>query len=58
MPTGSEVFEQLSWHWEAQLRPRLEGLTDEELHWHPGRTAGTSGTARPTGPGRRPTRRP
>lgn len=35
MPTGPEVFEQLSWHWEAQLRPRLEGLTAEELHWQP-----------------------
>jgi hypothetical protein len=35
MPTGAEVFEQLSWHWEAQLRPRLEGLTDDELHWQP-----------------------
>jgi hypothetical protein len=35
MPTGHEVFEQLSWHWEAQLRPRLEGLTPEELHWEP-----------------------
>jgi hypothetical protein len=35
MPTGHEVFEQLSWHWEAQLRPRLSGLTPEELAWEP-----------------------
>ncbi|MCU1601615.1 MAG: serine/arginine repetitive matrix protein 1 [Frankiales bacterium] len=35
MPTGREVFEQLSWHWEAQLRPRWEGLTGDELHWQP-----------------------
>jgi hypothetical protein len=35
MPTGAEVFEQLSWHWDAQLRPRLEGLTEGELHWEP-----------------------
>jgi hypothetical protein len=28
--------DQLAWHWEHQLRPRLEGLTDEELHWAPG----------------------
>ena len=35
MPTGHEVFEQLSWHWEAQLRPRLAGLTEPELHWEP-----------------------
>lgn len=24
------LTEQLTWHWENQLRPRLEGLTDEE----------------------------
>ena len=35
MPTGQQVFEQLSWHWEAQLRPRLEGISDDELHWEP-----------------------
>ena len=35
MPTGAEVFEQLSWHWEAQLRPRIEGVTETELHWEP-----------------------
>ncbi|MFN2540066.1 MAG: DinB family protein [Mycobacteriales bacterium] len=35
MPTGHEVFEQLSWHWEAQLRPRFEGLTREEILWEP-----------------------
>jgi hypothetical protein len=26
---------QLSWHWENQLRPRLEGLTDAEYFWEP-----------------------
>lgn len=26
---------QLSFHWEDQLRPRLEGLTDEEYFWEP-----------------------
>jgi len=31
MPTGAEVFEQLSWHWEAQLRPRIEGVTAAAL---------------------------
>lgn len=35
MPTGADLHEQLSWHWEQQLRPRLEGLTDEEAHWAP-----------------------
>jgi hypothetical protein len=27
--------EQLSFHWESQLRPRLTGLTDEEYFWEP-----------------------
>jgi hypothetical protein len=29
------LAEQLSWHWEAQLRPRLAGLTDDEYFWEP-----------------------
>jgi hypothetical protein len=28
--------DQLEWHWEHQLRPRFDGLTDEELRWPPG----------------------
>jgi len=27
--------EQLSFHWESQLRPRLDGLSDEEYFWEP-----------------------
>ena len=27
--------EQLEWHWREHLRPRLEGLTDEEYLWEP-----------------------
>ncbi|GGC92229.1 hypothetical protein GCM10011512_19130 [Tersicoccus solisilvae] len=27
--------EQLTWHWNGQLRPRLDGLTDEEYSWEP-----------------------
>lgn len=27
--------EQLTWHWTHQLRPRLDGLTDEEYRWEP-----------------------
>lgn len=27
--------EQLSWHWDNAVRPRLEGLTDEEYLWEP-----------------------
>ncbi|MDI2031237.1 DinB family protein [Saccharopolyspora sp. TS4A08] len=27
--------EQWEWHWDNQLRPRLQGLTDEEYFWSP-----------------------
>jgi hypothetical protein len=27
--------EQISWHWTAQLRERLDGLTDDEYFWEP-----------------------
>lgn len=27
--------DQFEWHWEHQLRPRLDGLTDEEYLWEP-----------------------
>lgn len=30
-----QLVEQLEWHWRTQLRPRLEGLTDEEYRWEP-----------------------
>lgn len=29
------LLDQLEWHWTHQLRPRLEGLTDEEYFWEP-----------------------
>jgi hypothetical protein len=32
---SAHLAEQLSWHWEAQLRPRLDGLTDDEYFWEP-----------------------
>ncbi len=35
MDWGRELAEQITWHWRAQLRPRLEGLTDEEYFWEP-----------------------
>ena len=35
MPSGHELHEQLSWHWEQQLRPRLVGLTPQEAAWEP-----------------------
>lgn len=40
--------EQLSRHWESQLRPRLDGLSDEEYLWEP---APGSWNVRPGGPG-------
>src|SRR5690606_26008221 len=30
-----ELLDQLDWHWTHQLRPRLDGLTDEEYFWEP-----------------------
>jgi hypothetical protein len=29
------LLEQLDWHWDAHLRPRLENLTDDEYFWEP-----------------------
>jgi hypothetical protein len=29
------LTEQLDWWWHAHLRPRMDGLTDEEYHWEP-----------------------
>jgi hypothetical protein len=29
------LLSQLTWHWDHQLRPGLEGLTDDELLWEP-----------------------
>jgi hypothetical protein len=33
--TLGHLTEQLDWHWQNQLRGRLEGLTDEEFLWEP-----------------------
>lgn len=32
---NAELLDQLEWHWEHQLRPRLDGLTDDEYFWQP-----------------------
>lgn len=29
------LLDQLTWHWDNQVRPRLAGLTDEEYFWEP-----------------------
>lgn len=34
-PLSAHLLEQLEWHWREQLRPRLDGLTDEEYRWEP-----------------------
>lgn len=34
--TGTrDLADQLDWHWQHQLRPRLDGLTDAEYFWEP-----------------------
>lgn len=32
---GALLASQLAWHWEAQARPRLDGLTDDEYYFEP-----------------------
>lgn len=32
---NSQLHEQLDWHWQHHLRPRLDGLTGEEYLWEP-----------------------
>jgi hypothetical protein len=32
---NEELLSQLEWHWDNQLRPRLDGLTDDEYFWMP-----------------------
>jgi hypothetical protein len=35
MDWTEQLLEQLTWHWEHQARPRLDGLTDDEYLWEP-----------------------
>jgi hypothetical protein len=35
MDWNAEVVDQLESHWQQQLRPRLDGLTDDEYFWAP-----------------------
>ena len=32
---NAEVLDQIESHWEQRLRPRLDGLSDEEYFWQP-----------------------
>ena len=34
-PSVHDLSEQLTWHWAAQIRPRLVGLEDDEYFWEP-----------------------
>jgi hypothetical protein len=31
----TRLVEQLEWHWQGHVRPRLDGLTDDEYFWEP-----------------------
>lgn len=35
MDWSAQLADQLDWHWRSQLRPRLEGLSDDEYLWEP-----------------------
>jgi len=35
MTRSERLAEQLDWYWHKSLRPRLDGLTDEEYFWEP-----------------------
>lgn len=48
---NSLLRDQVRWHWEHQLRPRLAGLTDDEYFWEP---APDSWNIRPRGTGTAP----
>lgn len=54
---NAEIVDQLETHWQQQLRPRLDGLTDEEFFWEPVRGCwtlnrrGESPTPAPIGDG-------
>lgn len=46
----AQIVDQLDSHWHSQLRPRLEGMTDDEYHFSPAPAARTWGV-RPRGTG-------
>jgi hypothetical protein len=37
LPWNQLLLDQLEHHWVGQLRPRLDGLTDDEYLWEPAR---------------------
>lgn len=32
---NTALIDQIDWHWRSQLRPRLDGLSDDEYLWEP-----------------------
>lgn len=50
-PLTQLLADQLEWHWTHQLRPRLDGLTDDEYLWEP---VGGMWSVRPEGVGTAP----
>lgn len=32
---NGQLVDQLDWHWQHHVRPRLDGLTDDEYRWEP-----------------------
>jgi hypothetical protein len=32
---NASLVDQLGWHWQHQMRPRLDGMADEEYFWEP-----------------------
>ena len=48
---NAELSDQITWHWDRQLRPRLDGLTDDEYFWEP---VPGAWSVRPRGPGAAP----
>ncbi|KDF00748.1 hypothetical protein Y900_017860 [Mycolicibacterium aromaticivorans JS19b1 = JCM 16368] len=50
MTWTTQLADQLDWHWSATLRPRLDGLTDDEYFWEPVADCWTAhGEGRPGG---------
>jgi hypothetical protein len=48
----TQLVEQLEWHWQGLVRPKLDGLTDEEYFWEPAagpRNGSSSWSVRPRG---------
>lgn len=53
MTWNTMLRDQIAWHWDNQLRPRLDGLTDDEYFWEP---APGCWSVRPRGTGTAPVR--